>query len=94
MLCTACSSSSSSGASLGGGRGCGRGGPGRSRQTASSNTELSYGRGRDSGLESDGSEEGEEGGGGLYDKLPPYLTSVTTQVINNSIGAVEDCCRA
>ena len=89
MLCTACSSGSSSGASPGAGRGCGRAGPGRARQTAGSNTELSYGRGRDSGLESDGSEEGEEGGGGLYDKLPPYLTSVTTQVINISIGGCQ-----
>ena len=34
-------------------------------------------RGRDSGLESDGSDNSEDGA--LYDKLPPYLTSVSVQ---------------
>jgi len=34
-------------------------------------------RGRDSGLESDASDNSEDGG--LYDKLPPYLTNVSVQ---------------
>lgn len=40
-------------------------------------SEPSNSRGRDSGLESDGSDNSEDGG--LYDKLPPYLTSVSVQ---------------
>ena len=39
--------------------------------------EASNSRGRDSGLESDGSDNSEDGG--LYDKLPPYLTNVSVQ---------------
>lgn len=49
----------------------------RSISPADKNTETVSSRGRDSGLESDGSDNSEDGG--LYDKLPPYLTSVSVQ---------------
>ena len=49
----------------------------RSISPSDKNTETVSSRGRDSGLESDGSDNSEDGG--LYDKLPPYLTSVSVQ---------------
>ena len=45
--------------------------------TSIKSQETSNSRGRDSGLESDGSDNSEDGG--LYDKLPPYLTNVSVQ---------------
>ena len=49
----------------------------RSKSPSDKNTESVSSKGRDSGLESDGSDNSEDGG--LYDKLPPYLTSVSVQ---------------
>ena len=49
----------------------------RSSSPAGKSPETVSSRGRDSGLESEGSDNSEDGG--LYDKLPPYLTSVSVQ---------------